>query len=402
MKVLLKDICTGIFDCEHKTAPLSIKGYPSIRTPNIGKGRLILDGVNLVSEETYQEWTKRAIPEYQDLIFAREAPAGNVAIIPKNIKVCLGQRTVLIKLDKKKAVPEFICYYLLSPLMQQELLSKSAGSTVAHINVKDIKDLNLFKIPPLPTQRRIASILSAYDDLIENNLKRIKLLEETAQRTYEEWFVKFRMKGKQLPIDEKTGLPEGWEKKKLNDVVNIVSGFPFKSSEYVDDGQFKIVTIKNVQNGYFVPVTTDTLVKIPQKVKKEQFLETGDIILSLTGNVGRVCLVYGDNYLLNQRVAKLIPNEKSSLGFIYFTMRNDKMITTLENISNGAAQQNLSPINMGNVEVVYPDEITITKFNKLSDTAVMQICQLYILNQRLKESRDILLPKLMNGSINVE
>lgn len=325
-----------------------------------------------------------------------------MAIIPKNIKVCLGQRTVLIKIDKKKAVPEFICYYLLSPLMQQELLSKSAGSTVAHINVRDIKDLNLFKIPALPTQRRIATILSTYDDLIENNLKRIKLLEEIAQRTYEEWFVKFRVNGEQLPIDEKTGLPVGWERKKLNDVVNIVSGFPFKSSEYVDDGRFKIVTIKNVQDGYFVPITTDTLVEIPQKVKKEQVLETGDIILSLTGNVGRVCLVYGDNYLLNQRVAKLIPNEKSSRGFIYFTMRNDKMITTLENISNGAAQQNLSPINMGNVEVVYPDAITVTKFNKLSDTAVMQICQLYILNQKLKESRDILLPKLMNGSINVE
>jgi type I restriction enzyme S subunit len=107
-------------------------------------------------------------------------------------------------------------------------------------------------------------------------------------------------------------------------------------------------------------------------------------------------------YLLNQRVAKLIPNEKSSPGFVYFTMRNDKMITTLENISNGAAQQNLSPINMGNVEVVYPDEITVTKFNKLSDTVVMQICQLYIQNQKLKESRDILLPKLMNGTINVE
>lgn len=296
---------------------------------------------------------------------------------------------------------EFVFYVLKYNLVQLKTLDSGTASGRENVSKSSFSNINLLVPTEKKIQYKIGSILSAYDDLIENNLKRIKLLEEIAQRTYEEWFVKFRVNGEQLPIDEKTGLPVGWERKKLNDVVNIVSGFPFKSSEYVDDGQFKIVTIKNVQDGYFVPITTDTLVEIPQKVKKVQVLETGDIILSLTGNVGRVCLVYGDNYLLNQRVAKLIPNEKSSSGFIYFIMRNDKMITTLENISNGAAQQNLSPINMGNVEVVYPDEITVTKFNKLSDTAVMQICQLYILNQKLKESRDILLPKLMNGTIKV-
>jgi type I restriction enzyme S subunit len=401
MKLTLNEICTGIFDCEHKTAPLTDSGFPSIRTPNIGKGRLILEGVNLVSEETYQKWTKRAIPEYQDLIFAREAPAGNVAIIPQNIKLCLGQRTVLIKPDKGKVSPEFLCYYLLSPLMQQELLSKSAGSTVAHINVKDIKELNLFNLPPLLTQRRIASILSAYDDLIENNLRRIKLLEEIAQRTYEEWFVKFRINGEQLPIDEKTELPLGWKRRKLKEVINIVSGYPFKSTDYVDGGRYKIVTIKNVQDGYFVPITTDSLFEIPPKVKNEQILHTGDIILSLTGNVGRVCLTYGGNYLLNQRVAKLVPSEKISTGFIYSMMRNEKMLYILENISNGTAQQNLSPINMGNVEIVYPDENTVYNFNKLSDASVRHICNLSVQNQYLKESRDILLPKLMSGTIKV-
>jgi type I restriction enzyme S subunit len=259
-----------------------------------------------------------------------------------------------------------------------------------------------FLLPPLPTQKRIASILSAYDDLIENNLKRIKLLEEVAQRTYEEWFVKFRINGEQLTIDENTGLPEGWERKKLNEVANIISGFPFKSSDYIENGCYKIVTIKNVQDGYFVPNTTDSLIEIPSKVKKEQQLKTGDIILSLTGNVGRTCLVHGDNYLLNQRVAKLIAKENFSFGFVYATMRSEKMLTTLENISNGAAQQNLSPINMGNVDVVCPDENTLSKFNDISDSSIKMICKLYLQNQKLKESRDILLPKLMNGTLNIE
>jgi type I restriction enzyme S subunit len=283
---------------------------------------------------------------------------------------------------------------------RNEIDSLGTGATVKGITLDTLKSIDIL-LPPISTQLKIASILSAYDDLIENNLKRIKLLEEIAQRTYEEWFVKFRINGEQLPIDEKTGLPVGWEKRKLKEITNIVSGYPFKSTDYVEGGKYKIVTIKNVQDGYFVPSTTDTLVEIPPKVKNEQILHTGDIILSLTGNVGRVCLTYGDDYLLNQRVAKLVPSEKISSGFIYSMMRNEKMINVLENISNGTAQQNLSPINMGNVEIVFPDENTLDNFNKLSDAGVKQICNLYIQNQYLKESRDILLPKLMNGTIKV-
>ena len=95
----LNDYCELIVDCEHKTAPTQDTGFPSIRTPNIGKGRLLLEGVNRVSEETYKLWTQRAIPQTNDLILAREAPVGNVAIIPDGQQVCLGQRTVLIRPD---------------------------------------------------------------------------------------------------------------------------------------------------------------------------------------------------------------------------------------------------------------------------------------------------------------
>jgi len=109
----LNDVCELIIDCEHKTAPIQETGYPSIRTPNIGKGRLILENVNRVSEETYKEWTKRAVPQTEDIILAREAPVGNAAIIPKNLKVCLGQRTVLIRGQTKKKyihIIWFICF----------------------------------------------------------------------------------------------------------------------------------------------------------------------------------------------------------------------------------------------------------------------------------------------------
>jgi len=153
----LADMCELIVDCEHKTAPTQEEGIPSIRTPNIGKGKLLLDGVYRVSEETYREWTRRAEPLPGDLILAREAPAGNVAVIPDDTKVCLGQRTVLIRPNRTVFEPEFLSWLLLQPKMQQKLLAHSRGATVQHVNMKDIRALHIGAIPPLSEQRRIVA-----------------------------------------------------------------------------------------------------------------------------------------------------------------------------------------------------------------------------------------------------
>ncbi len=148
----LNSISELIVDCEHKTAPVQEEGYPSIRTPNIGRGHLILDNVRRVSEETYLLWTKRALPIEGDLILAREAPAGNVGVIPANEKVCLGQRTVLIRPKKNEADSQYLAFFLLHPIMQSRLLAHSTGATVQHVNMKDIRQLPVAKFPSLLDQ----------------------------------------------------------------------------------------------------------------------------------------------------------------------------------------------------------------------------------------------------------
>ena len=153
---VLSSMCELIVDCEHKTAPTQDEGFPSIRTPNIGKGKLLLDDVKRVSAETYQAWTRRAVPLPGDLIFAREAPAGNVAVVPDWLQPCLGQRTVLIRPKKEAFDSLFLTYLLLSPSMQEHLLSHSKGSTVQHINMKDIRALRLGGIPAIKEQRELA------------------------------------------------------------------------------------------------------------------------------------------------------------------------------------------------------------------------------------------------------
>jgi type I restriction enzyme S subunit len=296
---------------------------------------------------------------------------------------------------------EFVYYVLKYNLAQLKTLDSGTASGRENVSKSSFSGIRLNVPKDKRIQQKIGAILSAYDDLIENNLQRIKLLEEFAQRTYEEWFVKFRVDGVDLEVDAGTGLPAGWDNVALNDLAEIVSGFSFKSSEYVDEGVYKIVTIKNVQDGYFVPHTTDSLVNVPAKVKKSQHLETADIILSLTGNVGRSCLVYGNNYLLNQRVAKIVPKEEHNRGFIYTYLRNKSTITNLENLSNGVAQQNLSPINMGKLLLTVAPSSIQERFGNLVNPMIASICNLNLQNRLLEESRDILLPRLMSGEVEV-
>lgn len=148
----LDTICELIVDCEHKTAPISGEGYPSIRTPNIGKGHLILNNVRRVSQETYNLWTRRAAPVGGDLILAREAPAGNVGVVPDGELVCLGQRTVLIRPDKANIDPQYLAMFLLHPITQARLLAHSTGATVQHINMKDIRNLAMPIFPEIQSQ----------------------------------------------------------------------------------------------------------------------------------------------------------------------------------------------------------------------------------------------------------
>ena len=160
----LDALCHLIVDCEHKTAPTQESGHPSIRTPNIGKGVLLLEGVNRVSEDTYRAWTRRAEPQGGDLILAREAPAGNVAVIPEGSKVCLGQRTVLIRPKRDILEPEYLAHLLLQSRSQAQLLAHSRGATVTHINMKDIRAFEITHVPSLDVQRSAIGKLSDIDE----------------------------------------------------------------------------------------------------------------------------------------------------------------------------------------------------------------------------------------------
>jgi type I restriction enzyme S subunit len=336
-----------------------------------------------------------------DIVIARTgATVGSAKIIRKNNpKSVFASYLVRIRVDKKKVNPFYVGKIIESNIFKKFVLSRIGGAAQPNANAKVLTSFK-FPIPKKTIQEHIANILSNYDDLIDINQRRIQLLEEAARLLYREWFVYFRFPGHEN-VKIVDGIPEGWRKEDLSGVVNFLGGYPFKSKLYQKNGKYGIVTIKNVQQGKFVSECTDYLNEIPNKMKKHCFLKKGDILISLTGNVGRVCLVYGGNYLLNQRVAKIEPKSKVFKSFIYWMFDNSIIQKKIENLSYGAAQQNLSPIKLGKLKVILPTQKFINLFDDIANFINNEIVQLYIQNQKLAQARDLLLPRLMSGKIDV-
>ena len=396
-KVKLGEICERV--TSGGTPKANVSSYynpptiPWLKTKEVNYCR-ITETENYISEEGLKNSSAKLISPNSVIIamYGQGDTAGRIAI--NKIPLATNQACCNLTIDKSKADYEFIYYQLCT--LYDKLVSLKAGAAQPNLNARIIKNLEII-MPSLPIQHRIATILSRYDSLIENYQKQIKLLEEAAQRLYKEWFIDLH-----FPEHENTniidGVPERWEKKKVNSIIELQSGFAFKSSTFDDNGTYKIVTIKNVKEGAFDGDNVSRIVAIPEKMPKHCVLADGDILLSLTGNVGRVCIVNGKNYLLNQRVAKLATDYKA---FAYCLFRSRDMFIEVNNLANGAAQQNVSPIRIGEMKILLPNNELLQEFESIARKSIARIISLQSQLHLLTEARDRLLPKLMNGEIKV-
>ena len=396
-KAAIKSVCKGIYDGPHATPPVSDTGAIFLGISNFSNGRLDLSDIRFISENDLPRWTKRVTPQASDIVFSYEATLNLYAVIPDGFRGCLGRRMALIRVDEEKAYYKFLYYYFYSDAWRVVIQENTVlGATVDRIPLVKFPDF-LIDLPPLVTQHRIADILSAYDNLIENNQKQIKLLEEATQRLYKEWFVDLCFPGYE-DVKIVDGVPEGWKKDTIDSRIELLSGYAFKSSEFNDEGKYKIITIKNVKDGQFDGDNVNCMINIPEKMPEHCKLVDGDILLSLTGNVGRVCIVHGENFLLNQRIAKLRSN---NMAYTYCLFRSKDMFDNMNNLTNGVAQQNLSPIRTGKINIVFPTDALIQMFEKTVNPMLNKITVLNKSILSLSQARDRLLPKLISGEIEV-
>ena len=276
--------------------------------------------------------------------------------------------------------------------MAQSLATGTAQPDLNHGAFKSIK----IKLPPLSTQKKIAKILSNYDDLIENNLKQIKLLEEKARLTYEDWFLRFRVDGQKLEIDEGTGLPIGWKEVCLTDYISLDRGVEPGSKAYEE-----ILTNDNIP---FIRVgdlnKRESKIYINKELAKGKTCDIDNILISFDGSPGLV--KYGLKGCYSSGVRKAVAKE-SRIGnmFIYNLFSSQYMQGLIDNHATGATILHASSA-IKYMKFNLPSDKILEKYNEFSEKEFQILLNKLKENQLLKESRDILLPRLMTGMIDVE
>lgn len=395
-KAKLSECCQSISDGDHQAPPKSNKGIPFVTISNIKDNSFDFTNCMHVPQSYYDNLLAKRKPQKGDILYSVVGSFGIPALIKENVKFTFQRHIAILRPNPHIVEPAYMYYSMLSKAFFLQADAAAIGAAQRTISLSSLQNLTI-NLPDLPTQRRIASILSAYDDLIENNRRQIKLLEEAAQRLYREWFVELRFPGHES-VKVVDGVPEGWMKGTVDNIVKLLSGYPFKSSEYVSSGKYRLITIKNVKDGEFSPDNVDYIDQLPDKVPSHCILTEGDILLSLTGNIGRVCIVNGYNYLLNQRVAKL---QTLHPAYAYCMFRSKEMLNKMTALSNGVAQQNLSPIRAEKIRILIPSSNLLFQFKNIVEPIISQII---LLNNQITfacEARDRLLPELMGREIEV-
>lgn len=393
----LNDVCEFIVDCLHATAPVQDQGFPLIRTPNIGKGRLVLAGVYRVSEDTYRTWTQRATPQAGDLILAREAPAGNVAVVKEGEDVCLGQRTVHLRPDKTKVDPDYLCYLLLTPSYQGRLLAAETGVTAKHVNMKDIRRLKLDALPTIEQQRHMGQVIAAYDDLIENNRRRIALLEQSARLLYREWFVHLRFPGHEH-VKVVDGMPEGWERKTMADAAETVGGGTPSTavSAYWDDGEITWFSPTDLTNNDCLALLSSAkkITEAGLKNSSAKMLPPETILMSSRASIGYFGL-HDKPACTNQGFISLIPRDEQYRYYLLYNLmfRKDE----IESKAGGTTYKEINKSTFRGMTITWPEKALASSFSEFARDVMQQVRALKRQNEKLAQARDLLLPRLMSG-----
>ncbi len=334
----------------------------------------ISHGANFLTDKGLRAGT-RLLPK-DTILFSSRAPIGYIAIASNPICTNQGFKSIICK--KELVYPLFLYYYIKSNLDYFKIFG--TGATFPEISGTKMKKIKV-SLPPLSIQRKIASILSAYDNLIENNNKRIKLLEQMAETLYKEWFVRFRFPGYEN-VEKENGLPKGWKKTMLQEICEFQKGKNIAAYEMFEGD---------------IPVISAGL--LPSGTHNKANVKGASITISSSGaNAGYVSFHYSDIWASDCSFVDTQHTEH--IYFVYEVLNN--MRNLIFNLQRGAAQPHVYPKDVNRLNIIVPNDIILHKANKKLRVFHEEINSLQQQSQLLIRQRDLLLPRLMSSKLEVK
>ena len=372
--------------------------YPFIQTGDVKKANLHLvdytQTYNDVGLKQSKLWKKGTLCFTIAANIADSAILGMDACFPDSIVGFLPYENVSDTTYVKYLFDELKLYF-------QQI---SKGTTQDNLSLDKICRVKL-RVPDYDTQVKVASILSTYDTAIENNNKRIRLLEQMAENIYKEWFVRFRFPGYK-DVEFIDGFPKNWEKVKLDDVLNkIATGLNPRKNFVLGEGENFYVTIKNMaDNTVYLDdkcdkVNDDAIIKI----NKRSDLKVGDLLFSGIGTIGRVCLIDipTNNWNISESVFTMRANKKISSEFLYMLLLSQDIQNYCQSKANGSAQKGIRMGDLRKYTFLLPTKNVINDFTNQISPILRNVSLLRNENKNLIQQRDMLLPRLMSGKLEV-
>ena len=393
-----------------KSKDFSDAGVPVIKIKNVTPPSVSLIDLSYVSQDVANQNTK-FILEYDDVLIAltgshinqMASVVGRVARVKYHEKTVLNQRVAKVTtIDKNDCDLDFVYYYLSQESVKLELASKAGGAAnQANISPTDIKNL-MIPFPDIKTQRKISSVLKSYDELIENNQKQIKLLEEAAQRLYKEWFVDLRFPGHETtPIID--GVPQGWEEYAIAELCERINagGTPSRRNKnYWDNATIKWYKTQELQDCWLID--SDEKISVEgQSNSSAKFFPKNTILMAIYASptLGRLGIL--DSEATCNQAALCLKADETKISWQWLYEKLYELRDHYNGIARGAGQQNISGEVVKQTIVLCPTKRIMDKYTQIVAPLFEKRRMLQKQNIRLTEARDRLLPKLMSGELEV-
>lgn len=396
----IDDIAAGPFGSNLKVECFVEDGFPIIDGANL-RGFTVTDNVTKFVTEEKARSLHRSIATRGEVIVTISGNVGQIAYIPNNSQYdeyLVSQRQFRVRFKNNISVP-YLVYYMHSREGQYKILSfaNQTGVPALAQPLKNFRNIEL-PLPPLETQRRIAAILSSLDDKIENNTRINRNLEAQAQALFKSWFVDFEPWGGTMPDD--------WKEVSLNEMTSkFGTGLNPRKNFKLGEGENYYVTIKNMGNNrvYLDDRCDKVTDEAIEKINKRSKLQAGDLLFSGIGTIGRVALVTETptNWNTSESVFNLHPANNISSEFLYVLLLSDVLQNYVKVHAQGGVQQGIRMASLKDYKMYIPEDSKMKQFDSLIIPIITRIKNIDKENDRLATLRDMLLPKLMKGEIEL-